>query len=293
MPTQPIIYQTKVPKSTPQLSADTVSFTSNKRNFELDGKFCSNTTFMFRPGINWEMLPQKLEERFKDKEHVNIVSHACSDGSEAYTIAIALLEKLGPERAAKFFPIIAKDADKTIIGYAEGENIALTPNDLIRFKVRKIKYKKYFEPTGKKANIEEFCNPDLKLYKVKPELKNLVRFEQGNVFDSLNSLQDDTNTVFFFRNALPYFSEENQSKFFKLAGKKLSGKSMLVLGKYDFEQLGPEMLSSRFKAAGLKQTSPPDKLCSQIFTKEKTRQLDMVSSTHYIEDWKGRPILEP
>lgn len=292
MPIKSAIYQTKVPKLTPQLGADTVSFTSNERKFELDGELCSNTTFMFRPGLNWEMLPQKLEERFEDKEHVNIISHACSDGSEAYTIAITLLKALGPERAAKFLPIIAKDVDDTIIGYAKSEDFTLGPNDLIRFKVRKLKYKKYFQPTGKKANIEEFGNPKLKLYKVKPELRDLVRFERGDVFDDLNSLQDDSNTVFFFRNALPYFSEENRSKFFKLAGKKLNGKSMLILGKYDFEQLDPKMLRSGFKAEGLKQTSPPGDICSQIFTKENPIQLDMVSSMHYIEDWKGRPTLE-
>ncbi|MFQ8625418.1 MAG: CheR family methyltransferase [Candidatus Gastranaerophilaceae bacterium] len=75
---------------------------------------------MFRTDLDWMKFAQYLGTHFKDTKKVNVVCQACSDGSEPYTLALALIHSLGTESAKKFFPINARDIDITnISNFAE------------------------------------------------------------------------------------------------------------------------------------------------------------------------------
>ncbi|MBR1617752.1 hypothetical protein IJ670_06320, partial [bacterium] len=72
--------------------------------------FNRHSTDMFRDDINWHFFAKYLNSRYRDDKNVNIYIHACSDGSEAYSMAI-LCDKYFP----KTKKIIAKDISADVI----------------------------------------------------------------------------------------------------------------------------------------------------------------------------------
>ena len=73
----------------------------------------------------------------------------------------------------------------------------------------------------------------LETYKVHPKIKKHINFEEKDVFDVLESLEDDSNTILFFRNALGHLSDTTARCFAEEASKKLKKGSLLVIGDYD------------------------------------------------------------
>ena len=71
--------------------------------------FTTETDF-FRSDVNWDKFVELLYLKYKNTDKVNLICHACSDGEEAYSLAVKLISKFG-EKAEKFFPIIARDVD--------------------------------------------------------------------------------------------------------------------------------------------------------------------------------------
>ena len=64
----------------------------------------SNSTSFFRRDIDWKSIGSTFDSQFP-KGKVNIYDFACSDGSEAYSLIITLIEQLGEKKAQRFFPI--------------------------------------------------------------------------------------------------------------------------------------------------------------------------------------------
>ena len=75
-----------------------------------------NNTYFFRQSFEWLNFAKFLEEKYKNENSINIVSHACSVGEETYTLMLALLSQLGKKDSKKFFPIHARDIDNTAAG---------------------------------------------------------------------------------------------------------------------------------------------------------------------------------
>ena len=89
----------------------------------------SNSTEFFRRDFPWDNIGKVFTKHFP-KGEVCIHNFACSDGSEAYSLIIALIEQLGEKKADRFFPIIASDIDKDIVKMAASGKISATANDI-------------------------------------------------------------------------------------------------------------------------------------------------------------------
>ena len=84
--------------------------------------------------MNWRMLANYITSKATPPK---ILCYACSDGSEPYSIALSLINRLGYTEAQKHFPIIAKDIDETMIKRAKSGFISLEQIDNDRFSLLK------------------------------------------------------------------------------------------------------------------------------------------------------------
>ena len=78
---------------------------------------------MFRSDIEWNLFSHFVEKKFENVDKVNVYDFGCSDGSEAYTFLISLLDFCNSGTAKKFVPIKAYDIDKEAIRRAKKEGI--------------------------------------------------------------------------------------------------------------------------------------------------------------------------
>ena len=78
-----------------------------------------NNTWLFRKDLNWIKFAEILKTKYKDTDKVHTFVHACSDGSDAYSLLMALDNVLGEKETEKFCPIIAKDYDLFVINIAK------------------------------------------------------------------------------------------------------------------------------------------------------------------------------
>lgn len=89
-----------------------------------------NVSWMFRPSFNeCKRFYSYISDVFRDIPKVNVYSYGCSLGYEAYGFVIGMFaeKEKNPE---KFFPIIAKDYDEAIIGYAKKNIIPLETTEI-------------------------------------------------------------------------------------------------------------------------------------------------------------------
>ena len=81
--------------------------------------------------MHWKNFVYLINKNFEGKKKVNIINAACSDGSEAYSLAIIMKERLDEAQCKKFFPIKASDYDKKIIDVASNKVIFEVKNGKI------------------------------------------------------------------------------------------------------------------------------------------------------------------
>lgn len=156
-----------------------------------------NETFFFRNEAQIEAFQQKFaDEVIKAKKAFNnrtlrIWSAACSSGEEPYTIAILYLEFLKPRYPDLNIEIIGTDINTAVLDMAckaefNQYSIRSTPKQYLE---------KYFEQSGG-------------LYKLKQEVKDLVRFEQVNLIDREKMRHMIHFDFIFCANVLIYFDEK-------------------------------------------------------------------------------------
>ncbi|MCP4683891.1 MAG: protein-glutamate O-methyltransferase CheR [bacterium] len=139
-----------------------------------------------------EVLPQMIDEKMKARgpKTFRIWSAGCSTGEEPYTLAMILLERLG-NLAGWSVEIIANDISEQVLQNArKGEYSGIT--------LRNIKpsvLEKYFAKVDDK-------------FRVKPEVKNLVKFSHLNLNDPRKISMMSNMDVVFCRNVMIYFSDE-------------------------------------------------------------------------------------
>ena len=110
------------------------------------GIMVSNFTTFVRGDLTWKTIGTKLKNEFPNGK-VNVYDFACSDGSEVYSLIIALKEQLGEKEAQRFFPIHASDVDSQIVRMAKSGKIHANRNDIAKL-VRLVKdgnLEKYFD----------------------------------------------------------------------------------------------------------------------------------------------------
>lgn len=230
--TQPIIY-TNYPQKN-------LNFTSNRRAvFEvINGvKVLSrkNSSLFFKQDINWAKLADMFIDKYKDINKVHTQVYACSDGAEAFSLAMILLEKLGPEKAKKFFPIIASDIDDEILKNPSKGIIKLSKEDIKNIKdVIGENYKKYIKFDNNFAFSNEL-HDTVCTGRIMPILKNTVIFKKANIEEDIYNIEKD-NSIILGRNFWSYIrTDEKKNKLAQIIAQNLGKNSIYIAGSTDIK----------------------------------------------------------
>lgn len=208
------------------------SFGSNTRYYNTDdGNIIETYTKMFRTDLNWERFTDFAVKHFKNKDNIQFIQFASSDGSEAYSQIVSLLEHKGDTE--KFFPIEAYDIDKEIYNAAKSGFVNMNNADNTKFLERGIDINKYFTKLDKKYEITNDNLENITTYKVSDTLKKRVNFHNEDMYEILYNLEDNSNTILMCRNIMGYFSERELDHFTTLLACQLDKGSVLVTGSTD------------------------------------------------------------
>lgn len=214
-------------------------FCSNTRVYKSDdGNPIGTYTRLFRSDLDWERFTDFMVKHFKDNDEVQFIQFASSDGSEAYTQIISLLEN--HNNIDKFFPIKAYDIDEEIYNASKSGLLNINMVDKSKFERFGINFEKYFKQSDKKLNINGDTLKDPKLqrkpsqtFKVSKTLTDRANFNNANMFDILREHDDNSNTVIMCRNVLFFLSDREIDHFTNLLAYKLKKGSLFITGEYD------------------------------------------------------------
>ena len=211
---------------------------NNEFDNKVKGIVNANCTYFFRSDIPWYHLAGYLKSQYPTG-NVNIYSLACSDGSEAYSIIIDLISKLGKKEAQRFLPIKAHDADREIIEEAKNGEIYASIQDIERIR----KTIKDNEEIERFFDIEKLTQPikgsvdDEKLeYILHPNeiwRKNVI-FECKDIEDSIDEIQGGNNFI-SARNFWKYLSGEKCGNATYKLRQNMSLTDRLMLGNFDYD----------------------------------------------------------
>lgn len=208
-----------------------------------------------RQDMDWNKLIDEITSRYP--KGANIYCYACSDGSEPYTIALKLIQKLGLEKAKKY-PIVAKDIDKQRIDKNKAGIIGLRKTiDIPEIKKCLKNSEIGIDDIIEEANIAPekvfgAYNYEIKQYRVKGVLKDLVKFEAADIVqDTAKKLPK--NSVVLFRNAVPYLTSQQETQLIYNLKSNLTTGSMFVIGGFDknYSNIGEHLIKSSFNAVDL------------------------------------------
>ena len=239
------------------------TFTSNARKYTKDGKDIGTMTFLFRDDLKWSKFADELVDNFRNKDKVNVVQFASSDGAEAYSLIITLMEKY-PELADKFTPIEAYDWDPVIVDAAKSGLLNIAGEDLRDIDYHVKNKNDYFKHTNRKLLIDNdamqmqtgnyISDYSYTTYEVDKKLTDRVNFHQADMYDILETLEDNSNTVLMCRNILGYFAPKQITNFVDKVAQKLKPGSLFVIGEFDWENYGN--LREYIQQAGFTEVMP-------------------------------------
>ena len=209
------------------------------------------STNIFREDLEWDKLVKFMKHHFADKEKVNSYVLACSDGSEAFTYAISLMEGLPPEVQKKYFPIKASDIDEEILKIAKEGRINIYPIEfLLAENVSEVDLSKYMtdKSVSKLIKGDEVSETDeISSYKVKQELLNSIEFKNSDILTELKNLKDEGNSVILCRNVFPYLKPSYVDKVILTAQEMLKVGSLFIIGHYDeYAKIEEKLLNNGF-----------------------------------------------
>lgn len=138
-----------------------------------------------------EVLPLIIAEKSQGRsKSIRLWSAGCSTGEEPYTLAIIILERL-----------------KSLVGW----NIEIVANDIsedVLAKARRGEYSGITLRNIKPDILNRYFVKQDDIYKVKPEIKALVKFSHMNLNDPKRISMVGKMDAVFCRNVMIYFSEE-------------------------------------------------------------------------------------
>lgn len=222
----------------------------------------SNYSEPFRKDIdNWMDFAKRILSNFGGKKKINVYCLGCSDGSEAYSYAIAF--KLAAPPDLDIFPIIAVDSDGDVIELAKSGRINLDAEDIARMNLILGGTQEYFTDMDDqifvKDKYHETVNdwdsyyPRYNSYKVDENLRKLVDFRVGDLVDTTEKINDDGDTFISGRNVVPYLNPEKRYKYLDLLRTKLKPNSMVAKGEFDDRiNLDLQLKMNGFAPSGVK-----------------------------------------
>lgn len=220
------------------------TFKSNGRFYRLkNGEPMETFTYFFREDLPWKKFIPFIKEHFTNLPKVRLINAACSDGTEAFSLIIALKELLKGENYEKFLPIQAYDIDDEVLRAANSGYVLVNPDDVFEIKRYTKKMDKYLEKDNKEmlyisqnGMLNLFKGNSLlaqSTYKVDKRLSKQVNFNNADIFNILQNYEDNGDTILFFRNTLGHFKDDKRKDFIDLASTKLKSGSLLVIGTFD------------------------------------------------------------
>ncbi|MDR2503450.1 MAG: protein-glutamate O-methyltransferase CheR [Deltaproteobacteria bacterium] len=137
------------------------------------------------------ILKKVLDElRAAHTKRLRIWSAGCSTGEEPYTMAIMLHEVLKAEIGTWDIKINAMDLSEPVLASA-----------------RRGVYSDYALRTTPKEIISKYFIFRNNLYEIKPEMKRIINFMQGNLSDRLGLKRLERSQIVFCRNVIIYFDD--------------------------------------------------------------------------------------
>jgi chemotaxis protein methyltransferase CheR len=182
-------------------------------------KITTNLTSFYRESHHFDYLVQEELPRLLNKglhnDRLRIWSCASSTGEEPYSIAMSLMEALGPAILHSDVKILATDIDSNVLATADKGIYETRKMDELPIKFQQ----KYFHK-GLGENINHV--------KVKHGLRQLITFKELNLLDEwpMKGLFD----VIFCRNVIIYFDKPTQEQLFAHLHDILKPGGLLILG---------------------------------------------------------------
>ncbi len=177
----------------------------------------TNKTDFFREPTHFEFLTDVVLPEFTaaGQRAVKIWSAGSSSGEEAYTLAITLSE-FSQSKTPIDFQIIGTDISTQVLKTAID---AIYKEDKIADIPLTLK-KKYFLRSK---------DPNKRLVRIVPELRQRVKFGRLNLMDDVYSI-GETFDIIFCRNTLIYFDRETQEKVINKLCRHLRSNGYFFLG---------------------------------------------------------------
>lgn len=212
-------------------------------------------TNLNRKDVDWEKLALMLAQRFKKQDNVRINLFGCSDGSDAYTLKIALRNTLG-ELSSKFF-IEASDISPSLITKAQKGEILLYEKD---YEFIESKNSKHFFKRDYSKKIKKMRGINFYPHIIDKELRENMTFSVKDVRKEVQK-HDFSNEVFIFRNGWTFMDLNTQNEIIKNLAKNSNEKTLCLIGQSDlFKSNACEFFQcNKFKG-----------IESEIFTKAET-----------------------
>ncbi|CAK7057887.1 MAG: hypothetical protein DESF_02470 [Desulfovibrio sp.] len=179
----------------------------------------TNETSFFRNPPQLEVfqkhvLPGILDQcRRNGSKKLRIWSAGCSTGEEPYTLAIILHEVLKSEIHSWDIKITANDLSEAVLAAA-----------------RQGIYSEYALRTTPKEIVDAYFIKDGSLYRIKPEIKNIVSFGQINLSDREQLKRVEKSQIVFCRNVIIYFDDEMKRKVINAFYDNLEINGALLIG---------------------------------------------------------------
>lgn len=181
----------------------------------------TNKTDFFREKHHFEYLRDHVlpEARARVSKgaprRLRIWSAACSTGEEPYTIAMTVLDALGPSSGWDV-KILASDIDTNVLATAEEgvyaeERIASLPEA--------VKRAHFLRGKGKSEGY----------VRVRPELQRMVSFRRINFIEAPWPIKTQFDVI-FCRNVIIYFNRETQRVLFERMAEKMAPHAYLFVG---------------------------------------------------------------
>ena len=166
---------------------------------------------MFREDLDWDKFANYIRETYPQGANCDIF--ACSDGSEAYSLAL----KLNNPR----YKMHASDFDSENIAVVQKGLISLNQEDLPAIE----------RHTNKKwTNFFEQVTSD---FKVKDNLKDVVEFSICDIGKDLNHYNFANNVVCMVRNVWYHFNTDEKVRILGEFYKKLPKGASFVIGEQE------------------------------------------------------------
>ncbi|WP_299658412.1 protein-glutamate O-methyltransferase CheR [uncultured Tateyamaria sp.] len=213
---------------------------ANERRFMISA-LTTNVSHFFREAQHFDLMSDRLMPEFKRRaaqgERIRIWSAGCSNGQEAYSIAMHLLSQ-EPTLATADLRILGTDIDPRVIEFA-----------------RVGKYSSAQLKGVSPENIEQFTSDnegDENLRTINEGLKAMVSFQELNLLSDW-PMRFPFDAI-FCRNVVIYFDQPTQERLWPRFSSALARGGLFFLGhserilapsKYDLKSVGPTAYLNR------------------------------------------------